>query len=112
VLNFSFITSVCIIFSLSSSIHRLEAQSLGGYPLKDTLLSATHPNGCNTGYILNFLNYSVWANLNSNTFTPDKNSNNDLFLPIFSCESIFEYELKIYDKWGKDVFKISNIKQG
>lgn len=39
-----------------------------------------------------------------NAFTPDNNGINDVFVPIFSGQQLTNYTLKIFDKWGKQLF--------
>jgi len=46
---------------------------------------------------------SIWI---PNTFTPNGNGNNDIFIPSFSdAFSIREYEMLIFDRWGNLIFK-------
>lgn len=46
-----------------------------------------------------------------NAFTPNGDGQNDIFLPVFSCE-ILEYQLLIYDRWGTLLFKTNEQGQG
>jgi gliding motility-associated-like protein len=39
-----------------------------------------------------------------NTFTPDEDSNNDVFLPIITLEEFNSYELTIFDRWGARIY--------
>ncbi len=43
-----------------------------------------------------------------NSFTPNDDDRNDLFLPFFQCEYVF-YSLTIYDRWGHTVFNTNSI---
>lgn len=37
-------------------------------------------------------------------FTPDQNGLNDVFIPVFSDASLTDYNLRIFDRWGKTIF--------
>ncbi|MEO6166672.1 MAG: LamG-like jellyroll fold domain-containing protein, partial [Chitinophagales bacterium] len=39
-----------------------------------------------------------------NAFTPNQNGINDVFLPIFSDNDFSVYNLRIFDRWGKQLF--------
>jgi gliding motility-associated-like protein len=43
-----------------------------------------------------------------NAFTPNNDGRNDYFSPVFSCPVQF-YELKIYNRYGQEVFQTRNI---
>ncbi len=45
-----------------------------------------------------------------NTFTPDNNGNNDVFLPY--SIGVVEYEFEIFDRWGEKIFKTTASKEG
>jgi len=45
-----------------------------------------------------------------NTFTPDKNGKNDVFKPI--GEGVTNYNLKIFDRWGEQLFESTDINTG
>ena len=42
-----------------------------------------------------------------NAFTPNGDGLNDVFLPVMECEP-FQYNLWIYDRWGKQIFHTDN----
>jgi PKD repeat protein len=45
-----------------------------------------------------------------NAFTPDKNATNEYFKPVLSyCKS---YEMKIYDRWGNEVYECDYVGTG
>jgi len=47
-----------------------------------------------------------------NTFSPNNDSYNDLFLPIITSEhELLSYRLEIYDRWGEIVFETEDINQ-
>ncbi len=43
-------------------------------------------------------------------FTPNGDSNNDLFR--FEAKNILEFDLKIFNRWGEIVFSTSDVSQG
>jgi len=47
-----------------------------------------------------------------NTFTPNGDGSNDVFIPISSGLDAATYELFIYDRWGDQIFHTSNINEG
>lgn len=48
-----------------------------------------------------------------NTFTPDGDSFNDVFLPVFSANlDILDYHLLIFNRWGEVMFESSNVEVG
>ena len=48
-----------------------------------------------------------------NSFTPDGNNLNDLWIPIFSSPGyVKRYNLDIYNRWGQRIFETTNINQG
>ena len=48
-----------------------------------------------------------------NAFTPDEDGVNDLFIPVASETDCFsQYEMKIYNRWGEQVFNSQNATEG
>jgi len=48
-----------------------------------------------------------------NTFTPNNDGINDIFKPIISCsETLKEYKMYIYDRWGNLIFRSSDYSMG
>jgi gliding motility-associated-like protein len=45
-----------------------------------------------------------------NTFTPNDDSRNDVFVPV--ARAVKLYDLKIYDRWGQEVFHSKALKDG
>lgn len=43
-----------------------------------------------------------------NTFTPDNDSYNPVFLPVLSGNDIYEYNLTIFNRWGEILFESNN----
>lgn len=46
------------------------------------------------------------------SFTPNNDEVNDVFIPIVKAENITEYELLIYDRWGELVFQSNTPGEG
>jgi gliding motility-associated-like protein len=48
-----------------------------------------------------------------NTFIPNDDGLNDVWLPVFSSRiNVENYELSIYNRWGELVFKTNDFMQG
>ena len=47
----------------------------------------------------------VWV---PNAFTPDEDGLNDFFKPELECE-VYDYQMIIFNRWGKEIFKSSDI---
>lgn len=48
-----------------------------------------------------------------NTFTPNGDGTNDTFFPIISgIQNITKYEFQVFNRWGEQVFKTFDLKQG
>ncbi len=47
-----------------------------------------------------------------NSFTPNGDNLNDIFLPIFKSEDLENYHFEIFNRWGELIFNSKNIKQG
>jgi gliding motility-associated-like protein len=45
-----------------------------------------------------------------NTFTPNDDSRNDMFVPV--ARAVKLYDLKIYDRWGQEVFHSKSLSDG
>lgn len=82
-------------------------QTYGNYNVR---LVVTNNFGCvDTSYQLVIINpeFRFWP---PNAFTPNNDNLNDTFLPI--CVGTENYELKIYDKWGENIFTTKDYMQG
>ncbi|MFO7658293.1 MAG: gliding motility-associated C-terminal domain-containing protein, partial [Bacteroidales bacterium] len=47
-----------------------------------------------------------------NAFTPDGDGRNDVFRPIPSVSTISHFSMRVFDRWGGQVFETENIGQG
>lgn len=47
-----------------------------------------------------------------NTFTPDGNGRNDIFMPYGYGISEGKYKMEIFDRWGEEIFTSSEFKKG
>lgn len=70
------------------------------------------PSGCDSAVILHL----SWRDCHPsppcylefpNAFSPDQNKINDVFKPIAIC-FVIQYRLRIYDRWGQEVFSSDN----
>ena len=88
-------------------------QFVAGQTEYTVTLTAISINGCtdDTSIIIRLTNPLVlWV---PNTFTPNYNDNNEVFLPIFSDPNLVrEYKLLIFNRWGEIVFESNDIEVG
>ena len=47
-----------------------------------------------------------------NSFSPNGDNINDMFIPICDYNNVKYFEMYIYDKWGKLIFNSNNIYNG
>jgi gliding motility-associated-like protein len=49
-----------------------------------------------------------------NSFTPNSDGKNDVFIPIFSNFGVDtkQYDLEIFDRWGSSIFRSTDIYKG
>lgn len=48
-----------------------------------------------------------------NAFTPNNDNKNNVFVPIFSStDDVFDYDLKIFNRWGEMVFRTNDPTEG
>ncbi len=76
-------------------------------------LTAESQNGCidKTSYTVNVTEEILYYI--PNTFTPDGDSFNEVFTPIFgSGLDIYDYHLVIFNRWGETVFESYNVLEG
>jgi gliding motility-associated-like protein len=46
-----------------------------------------------------------------NAFTPDENTHNEVYYPVFYGDELTMYEFQIFDRWGNKVFESNDPKQ-
>ena len=70
-------------------------------------------NGCIDSVTQTFeLNDNLKLNV-PNSFTPNGDGLNDVFLPIFNAESgVKEYKFEVYNRWGQLVFETGDLTTG
>ncbi|MBS1651429.1 MAG: gliding motility-associated C-terminal domain-containing protein [Bacteroidetes bacterium] len=72
------------------------------------MLTATNNYGCTSGYtkeILYIPNFTFYC---PNSFTPNNDGKNDIFIPYGMGWKEGSYTLSIYNRWGELVFETSN----
>ncbi len=81
-----------------------------------TEVTATNSHGCQTSKVVVVQEdrdpYCVPQFYVPNTFTPEGDGYNEIFLPIFSGPELLSYELSIYNRWGERIFQTNNLQQG
>ncbi|MFM9985729.1 MAG: gliding motility-associated C-terminal domain-containing protein [Flavobacteriales bacterium] len=80
---------------------------LGSYQMT---ITAFDENGCNDSFIGYILIEDEFRFFIPNTFTPDADNINDVFLPQFSYPPN-DYELMIFDRWGEVIFRTTDYWQ-
>jgi gliding motility-associated-like protein len=87
------------------------------YTFSDTgfqkvLLVATHPQGCKDT-ITKWLDIVPFTNFTMpNAFTPNGDSNNDVFVGNGVTEYMKAYQFQIWSRWGEMVFSSTDVKDG
>lgn len=56
--------------------------------------------------------YDPYAFYVPNSFTPDGDGLNDMFIPFGRQISSLNYEFVIFDRWGEEIFRSNNLKEG
>ncbi len=73
--------------------------------------SITVTNYCGSAYdtiaIFECVTSCIWL---PNAFTPNGDGNNDMFYPVWT--NIAEFELHIFDRWGNEIYKTTDINKG
>lgn len=82
-------------------------QDYGDYPVTQIV---ENQYGCKdtTNDVVKILpEFRFWI---PNTFTPDENGLNDVFMPV--AIGVINYDFEIFDRWGERIFKTDNPKEG
>jgi gliding motility-associated-like protein len=83
--------------------------SVGAYPVT---LYAFNSDGCIDSVTSTVIVKDIVTFYVPNAFTPNKNDINEMF-HMYSYGILPEgYEMRIFDRWGKEVFKTTDIKEG
>lgn len=92
------------------TIEHFSSPTVSNFPLYKASV-ANYDNFTHDAYLLSSI-YKIEALYIPNTFTPNGDGNNETFNPINSFETIQQYELTIFDRWGKEVFYSDNSTEG
>lgn len=83
--------------------------NVGSYPVT---LYAFNADGCVDSVTSTVVVKDIVTLYIPNAFTPNKNDKNDVFY-MYSYGVLAEnYEMRIFDRWGKEIFKTTDIKEG
>ena len=96
--------------TLDDPTHFYPAQTFASY---DVTLIAIDVNGCIDSITQTFeLNDNLKLNV-PNSFTPNGDGLNDVFLPIFNAESgVKEYKFEVYNRWGQLIYETGDLTAG
>ena len=74
-------------------------------------VTVTDNNGCQAtdSVIVRQCELLVWM---PNVFTPNGDGLNDVFLPVYNPDVPITFQMKIFNKWGEELFRSDNISQG
>ena len=76
-------------------------------------LTAFNNEGCYDSYSITLLSNETGTVFVPNTFTPDGDEHNQEFVPtVIPGFQMFSYSMKIYNRWGEQVFESNNIDFG
>ena len=77
------------------------------------VLTAYNNEGCSDTYSISLVSNEVGTVFVPNTFTPDGDEHNQEFAPTtIPGLKLFSYRMKIYNRWGEQVFESNNINFG
>jgi len=85
---------------------QLRAASEGVY-----WVTVTDNNGCQAtdSVLLHQCELLVWM---PNVFTPNGDGVNDVFLPVYNPDVPLTFQMKIFNKWGEELFSSNSLTQG
>lgn len=96
----------------SSEVNPTHIFAANGTSYEVTLV-ATSPFGCSSSYSLTIGYEEGLIYYVPNSFTPDGDQFNQVFLPIFSSGLDSEsYHLSIYNRWGELIFESHDVQEG
>ena len=96
--------------NIDNPTHNYPPQTYGSY---NVTLFAIDTNGCIDSITQIFeLNDDLKLNV-PNSFTPNGDGLNDVFIPIFNMEnSVKEYKFEVYNRWGQLVYETEDVSDG
>ncbi|MCX6191611.1 MAG: gliding motility-associated C-terminal domain-containing protein, partial [Flavobacteriia bacterium] len=96
--------------NIDNPTHNYPPQTYGSY---NVTLFAIDTNGCIDSITQTFeLNDDLKLNV-PNSFTPNGDGLNDVFIPIFNMEnSVKEYKFEVYNRWGQLVYETEDVSDG
>ena len=77
-----------------------------------TTLTATNQFGCNSIAIHDIIVKGIFTFYAPNTFTPNDDNKNDIFLPLGVGWDPEKYQLDIFDRWGNNCFNTKEVGKG
>ncbi len=78
----------------------------------DTWLYVEDDNGCRDSTSVRVMVNQLFTFFIPNSFSPDGDNINDIFIPKGTNVDEDRYMMRIYDRWGKLVFKTTDINEG
>ena len=86
-----------------------EYADTGSYPI---MLIVSEPSGCkDTAYATVHVNpyFAFWI---PNSFTPNDDDRNEIFIPQGNGYDTQDYFMVIYDRWGREIFYTKDVNEG
>ena len=77
-----------------------------------TTLTATNQYGCKDIMIHDIVVKGIFTFYAPNTFTPNEDNINDIFLPLGVGWDLDNYQLDIFDRWGNNCFNTNDVGKG
>ena len=93
--------------TLTNPIHAYDNE--GTY---STTLTATNQFGCKDVAIHDIIIKGIFTFYAPNTFTPNDDNLNDVFIPLGVGWNPDKYQLEIFDRWGNNCFNTSEVGRG
>jgi gliding motility-associated-like protein len=103
--------TIASLFNTSEVNPKVVFPAAGEYPITLTALTV---NGCKdqvTKYLIVKNDFGMYL---PNTFTPNDDGLNDVFLPVYSSYGldVSSFSMEIFDRWGELLFSTKDIKVG